>query len=236
MGLGDSKKLDIGNIKLNYYEKGQGHSLIFLHGNSMSSGSFYSLYNYFAKKYKVIAIDSRGHGLSDLGEVPYSINLLADDVITFCNKKCFSSISIIGYSDGANIALMIAKKYPQLIHKLVVISGNYKVTGIKKWFREIIQSFDYLLNLLAKSFKLFKVKKWKFDLLLEDGFISETDLNQIAKPTLVLGAENDLIYEKHTFNIHKNIKGSSLKIIKNTNHFNIISNKQIISIIDKFLG
>ena len=236
MRLDNSKKLNIGNIRLNYYEKGQGDSLIFLHGNSMDSRSFYNLYSYFSKKYKVIAIDSRGHGLSDCGKVPYSINLLADDVVTFCNKKCLSNISIIGYSDGANIALMIAKKHPQLIHKLVVISGNYKVTGIKKWFREIIKSFDYLLNLLAKYFKLFKVKKWKFDLLLEDGFISETDLNQIAKQTLVLGAENDLIYEKHTFNIHKNIKGSSLKIIKNTNHFNIISNKQIITIIDKFLG
>lgn len=161
--------------------------------------------------------------------------MLADDVVTFCNKKCLSNISIIGYSDGANIALMIAKKHPQLIHKLVVISGNYKVNEIKKWFRKVIRSFDYLLKLLAKYFKLFKVKKWKFDLLLEDGFVSEIDLNKIAKPTLVIGAENDLIYEKHIFNIHKNIKNSILKIIKKTNHFNIISNKQIISIIDEFL-
>lgn len=235
MRLDNSRKLDIGDVKLNYYEKGQGDSLIFLHGNSMDSGSFYNLYSYFSKKYKVIAIDSRGHGLSDCGKVPYSINLLADDVVTFCNKKCLSNMSIIGYSDGANIALMIAKKYPQLIHKLVIISGNHKVTGIKKWFREIIQCSDFLINPYVKYFKVFKIKKWKFDLLLEDGFVSEIDLNKIAKPTLVIGAENDLIYEKHTFNIHKNIKNSILKIIKKTNHFNIISNKQIISIIDEFL-
>lgn len=235
MRLDNSKKLKIGNIRLNYYEKGQGDSLIFLHGNSMDSRSFYNLYIYFSKKYKVIAIDSRGHGLSDCGKVPYSIDLLADDVVTFCNKKCLSNMSIIGYSDGANIALMITKKYPQLIHKLVIISGNYKVTGIKKWFREIIQCSDLLINPYVKYFKVFKIKKWKFDLLLEDEFVSEIDLNKIAKPTLVIGAENDLIYEKHTFDIHKNIKNSILKIIKKTNHFNIISNKQIISIIDEFL-
>lgn len=236
MLLGNSNQLDIDGVILNYYEKGQGDSLIFLHGNSMNSESLYNLYNYFSKRYKVIAIDSRGHGLSECGEVTYSINLFADDVVTFCNKKRLSNICIIGYSDGANIALMIAKKYPQLIHKLVIISGNYKVNGIKKWFREIIKFSIILLSPFAKYFKSVKIQKWKFDLMLNDVCISEIDLNQIIKPTLVFGAENDLIYEKHTFDIHRNIKGSRLEIIKKTNHFNIISNMESVSIIDEFLN
>ncbi|MGE5628821.1 MAG: alpha/beta fold hydrolase [Solirubrobacterales bacterium] len=234
--MNNSNLLDIDGLILNYYEKGQGDSLIFLHGNSMNSKSLYNLYNYFSKRYKVIAIDSRGHGLSQCGEVPYSISLFADDVITFCNKKSLSNICIIGYSDGANIGLMIAKKCPQLIHKLVLISGNYKVNGIKKWFREIIKFSIILLRPFTKYFKKVKIQKWKLDLMLNDMFISEIDLNQIFKPTLVLAAENDLIYEKHTFEIQRNIYGSRLEIIKNTNHFNIISNMESVSIIDEFLN
>lgn len=235
MQLGNNNQLDIDGVILNYYEKGQGNSLIFLHGNSMNSKSLYNLYNHFSKIYRVIAIDSRGHGLSDCGEIPYSINLLADDIVTFCNKKSLYNICIIGHSDGANVALMMAKKYPELIHKLVIISGNYKVNGIKKWFREIIKFSIIILNPFVNYFKSIKIQKWKFDLMLNDVCISEIDLRKIIKPTLVLGAENDLIYEKHTFDIHRNIKGSRLEIIKKTNHFNVISNTEIIPIIDEFL-
>ena len=217
-------------------KKGQGDVLIFLHGNSLDSGIFVNLYDYFSEKYKVVAIDSRGHGSSECGEVPYSIDLFADDIITFCSKKKFANICVVGYSDGANIALMIAKKYPQLIDKLVIISGNYKVDGIKKWLRNILKFLIILLIPFSKYFNPIKIQKWKFDLMLNDMGISEIDLKQIIKPTLVLCAENDLIYEEHTFDIHKNIKGSVLKIIKKTNHSNIIFNNQIIKIIDEFLN
>ena len=232
----NSSQLAIDDVLLNYYEKGQGDVLIFLHGNGLHSGIFVNLYNYFSKRYKVIAIDSRGYGLSECGEVPYSIDLFAEDIIAFCSKKKLSNICIIGYSDGANIALMIAKKYPQLIHKLVIISGNYNVDGIKKWFRKIIKIFTILLMPFTKSFNPAKIQKSKLDLILNDIGITEIDLKQIVMPTLILGAENDIIYEEHVLNIHKNIKGSLLKIIKKTTHFNIISNSQLIRIIEEFLN
>ncbi|MBZ9687430.1 alpha/beta hydrolase [Clostridium estertheticum] len=236
MKLDDSNQLDIDDVIINYHEKGQGDVLIFLHGNNLDSGIFVNLYDYFSEKYKVVAVDSRGHGSSESGEVPYSIGLFADDIITFCSKKKFTNIRVVGYSDGANIALMIAKKYPQLIDKLVIISGNYKVEGIKKWLRNILKFLIILLMPFSKYFNPVKIQKWKFDLMLDDMGISEIDLKQIIKPTLVLSAENDLIYEEHTFDIHRNIKGSFLKIIKKTNHSNIIFNNQIIKIIDEFLN
>lgn len=131
---------------------------------------------------------------------------------------------------------MIAKRYPQLLNKLVIISGNYKVDGIKKWFRKIITIFTILLTPFTKSFYSAKIQISKFDLILNDIGISEIDLKQINVPTLILGAENDLIYEEHVLNIHHNIRGSLLKIIKKTTHFNIISNIKIIRIIEEFLN
>ncbi|MGH4137108.1 alpha/beta fold hydrolase [Clostridium sp.] len=234
--MNNSNQLAIDDITLSYHEKGQGDVLLFLHGNSLDSDIFVNMYEYFAEKYKVVAVDSRGHGSSEHGEVPYSIDLFADDIISFCRKKKFSNIRIVGYSDGANIALMIAKKYPQLIDKLVIISGNYKVEGVKKWLRNILKFLIILLIPFSKHFNSIKTKKWKYDLMVDDMGISESDLKKIIKPTLVLCAENDLIYEEHTFNIHRNIKGSFLKMIKKTNHFNIVYNDQIIEIIDEFLN
>ncbi|EKQ51255.1 MULTISPECIES: alpha/beta hydrolase [unclassified Clostridium] len=236
MSLENSNKLNIGDVTLNYYENGYGENLILLHGNSMDSKSLYKIYNYFSKRYKVIAIDSRGHGLSDYGEIPYSISLFTDDIFAFCKQKGISDICIIGYSDGANIALMLTKKYPKLIKKLIIISGNYKVNGIKKWFIKIIEFSNLLLSPFIKYFKSIKTQKWRFDLMLNDMGISEFDLNQILKPTLILGAENDLIYEKHTLDFYKNIYDSHVKIIKRTNHFNIVRNQKTILAIDEFLN
>ena len=131
---------------------------------------------------------------------------------------------------------MIAKKYPQLIHKLVIISGNYKVDGIKKWLRNIFKFLIIILMPFTKYFNPIKIQKWKLDLMLNDMDISEIDLKRIMKPTLILYAENEFVYEEHTLDMHKNIKDSVLKVIKKTNHSNIIFNKKIIKIIDEFLN
>ena len=87
MKFDNNNQLVINNIKLNYHENGQGDVLVFIHGNRLASGTFVDLYNYFSDRYKVVAIDNRGYGSSECGEVPYSIELFADDIITFCSKK-----------------------------------------------------------------------------------------------------------------------------------------------------
>ena len=52
------------DIKLHYREKGSGEPLILLHGNGESSAYFIHQLNYFSKWYRVIAVDTRGHGFS----------------------------------------------------------------------------------------------------------------------------------------------------------------------------
>ena len=58
----ERKELNIGDITLNYYERGSGKTLIFIHGNGLSSKVFKKMYMYFSRFYRVIAIDTRGHG------------------------------------------------------------------------------------------------------------------------------------------------------------------------------
>lgn len=231
----ERKELILDDITLNYYEKGIGESLIFIHGNGLNSRVFSKMFNYFSKKYKVIAVDTRGHGLSNSGEIPYTIELLADDFIKFCDVKKIERASIIGYSDGANIALLIAKKRPELINKLVIISGNYTADGLKGWFKAFIGLYKIPFRLLKSYSKKARKNLWRINLMLKDIGIEKEDLEKIEKPTLVIHAKYDVISKKHTELIHKSIKGSIIKLINNSTHFNIIFKDKVLKTIEKFL-
>ena len=64
------------NISLHYEERGEGFPIILLHGNGGSCEYFSHQIEYFSKDYKVIALDTRGHGKSDRGIAPFTIRQL----------------------------------------------------------------------------------------------------------------------------------------------------------------
>lgn len=235
MKLEGKKQLKVDDINLNYYEKGSGKTIIFIHGNGMSSKIFSKMYKYFAKKYNVIAIDSRGQGLSSAGKKRYSLELFAEDIIKFCEKKAIKKTILIGYSDGANIALLIAKKCPWLIRKMVLISGNFAVSGIHMWFRILLKIYRKIWASLKKYNGESVKKVWLIDLMLRDIGVEENDLKNMKIPTLVLCADMDVIYKEHTRSIHKGIRGSFLKTIKRCTHISIINKKESLKEIDDFI-
>lgn len=54
-----------------YFEKGEGKPLILLHGNGEDSSIFEKFAERFSKDYRIIAIDTRGHGKTPMGEEPF---------------------------------------------------------------------------------------------------------------------------------------------------------------------
>ena len=71
------------DIQLNYIEQGQGQPLILLHGNGEDTTYFEHQIPYFSKSYRIIAIDTRGHGKSPRGERPFTIVQFAEDLHEF---------------------------------------------------------------------------------------------------------------------------------------------------------
>ena len=101
-----------------YYEQyGSGTPLLILHGNSQSLAVFYPFLRTFLPDFQVILMDSRGHGRSRLSVHTalhgFSTEDMADDVIALLNHLHLSSVHLLGFSDGANIGLEIACKYPE---------------------------------------------------------------------------------------------------------------------------
>ena len=112
------------NITLYYQEKGKGEVLVLLHGNSDNSNYFVNQIEYFKDQYRVIAIDTRGHGKSPRGDMPFTISQFADDLNNFLNKLNIDKITLLGFSDGANIGMKFALKYPEKLNALILDGGN----------------------------------------------------------------------------------------------------------------
>lgn len=120
------------DIELYYQEKGTGEPFIFLHGNGESNSYFANQINYFQSKYRVIALDTRGHGKSPRGNAPFTIEQFSCDLYDFMNAHQIPSAIILGFSDGANIAMKFAMKHPNMVKALILNGGNLNPKGVKR--------------------------------------------------------------------------------------------------------
>lgn len=220
---------EVNNVKLAYskYREGQ-KTLILLHGNGESGKIFLPLIKNLNFAGTIYAIDTRGHGNSCFAQ-PYSILQFADDLFEFIRLKKLTNVSILGYSDGANIAMAFASKYDFPLEKLVLISGNIYKNGLKiSFLRFLCVSYYALLpfNFIKKIAHI----RANFNLMLNDIGITFNDLNNIKCPTIVICAEKDLIKKEHTVLIAKNIQSSSLLELEDCTHFDILNKKEILNI------
>lgn len=141
-------------------------------------------------------------------------------------EKEISNAVILGFSDGANIAMKFAMNHPDKVKALILNGGNLEPKGVKGTTQIPIE-FGYKI---AKRFatKSHEAKKnaEMLGLMVNDPNIERNDLSKITAPTLVICGKNDMIRESHTKEIAENIPNAKLSIIKG-NHF--IANKRYLT-------
>ena len=196
------------DIKLSYIEKGSGEPLILIHGNGEDHKIFKAQIAEFSKDYHVYAVDTRGHGASPRGSKPFTITQFADDLADFMDDLNIEKAHILGFSDGANVAMVFAVKYPQKVDKLILNSGNFAVSGLKDYFL-----IPCKMRRSAAAKKGSKAKVEMLDLMLCDLDVNADDLATITAPTLVIAGTRDLIKASHTRLIAGSIANSQLRFI-----------------------
>lgn len=227
------QKLD--DISIAYSEYGSGRDLILLHGNSGSKSIFRRHQTEHITMFHTIALDSRGHGQSISHDSKLSLDQISNDVIRFCKARSIRQADIIGYSDGGNVALLLAKKAPQLFPRIVAISPNTLVRGIEDDALHTIRrihSFMGFLNHLGFGMKKHLLR---FELMLKDIGISDDELKNIRSQVKILYAEKDMVKEEHLRRIARLIPGASLEKIPGCSHLSIINDERAIHAMRSFL-
>jgi pimeloyl-ACP methyl ester carboxylesterase len=126
-------------LNIYYEEYGQGKPLLLIHGGALTADSWQPYLAAFAKHYRVITPDTRGHGRTANPTGSISFRLLADDVAALVHALDLQKPLIYGYSDGGQVALEIGMRYPDLLQALVVGGAHLELTeGSRKWVRSIL--------------------------------------------------------------------------------------------------
>ncbi len=210
------------DIKHYYIEKGTGQNIILLHGNGENSDYFAGQIDEFAKRYHVYALDTRGHGKTPRGDAPFTIRQFADDLKDFMDEHEITKAHILGFSDGANIAMIFAMKYPEMVDRLILNGGNLDAKGVKRSVQIPIEIGYKFASKFADKSEPARRNAQMLSLMVNDPNIKPDELNAIRAKTLVIAGTNDMILRKETCRIAENIKDSKLVFVKG-NHF--IANK-----------
>ena len=208
----------MGDIHLNYVEKGAGDALILLHGNGESLDYFAGQLDFFARFYRVIALDTRGHGASPRGSAPFTIRQFAEDLRAFMDERGIDSAHILGFSDGGNIALSFALKYPQRVKKLILNGANLDPLGVKLHVQIPIVLGYHLARLFAGKRPEARRRMELLGLMVNEPHFAPQDLRKLELPALVIAGDRDMIREKHTRLIADSLPNARLAILKG-NHF-----------------
>ena len=210
------------DIQLHFIEQGQGQPMILLHGNGESCDYFEHQIAYFSKQYHVIALDTRGHGQSPRGEKPFTIKQFAEDLHDFMDENSIERAIILGFSDGGNIALTFALKYPERIEKLILNGANLFPSGVKPLYQWPIEIGYRIARLFSKKSEKAKQNAEMLGLMVNEPHIEPSELARLTMPVLVIAGTKDMIKESHTRLIYKSLPNAQMNIIEG-NHF--VANK-----------
>lgn len=198
-------------VKIYYKVEGHGPTLLFLHGNSQTSNIFRRLIKRLKKHYTCYSLDTRGHGKSVFKGEKLTFNRLTQDILEVMNTENLQRVNLLGFSDGANIAMRLASRYPTRVQKLILNAGNSNYSGLYPIVRLTVKTLNLFSGLTHQNSPALK-------LLLEDALQNADELHKITAPTLVINGQFDVVKTAHAQNIAANISQSRLLIIPLGSH------------------
>lgn len=215
----------VNGINMYYEIHGKGETpLVLIHGGgSTIETSFGVLLPLLASNNKVIAVELQAHGRTSDRNAPESFEQDADDVAALLKYLNVSKANILGFSNGGTTTLQIAMRYPQVVNKIIVISGATKREGFMTGFFDFMKTaaFDTMPQPLKDGY--LKVNPNEAGLLnmfdkdkqrmIDFKDISDAAVSTIKAPALFMVADKDVISVKHTADMAGLINGAQLVVL-----------------------
>jgi pimeloyl-ACP methyl ester carboxylesterase len=211
-----------------YATYGAGVPVILLHGGLANSEYWGNQVPALAAAgYRVILIDSRGHGRSSRDERPYTYELMASDVIAVMDALKVPHAAVVGWSDGAIIGLVLAMKDPNRLTRVFAFAANMDPSGVKpdvlanptfaRFGTEAATSYARLSATPGGFGDFAKAINRMWD---TEPHYTAADLARIATPVAIVDGDHDeAIRRDHTEYLARTIPGARLIILPDVSHF-----------------
>ncbi len=140
------KEIKLNGTRYAYSDRGNGPTLIFMHGLFADRAIFESLVTQLEKNYRCITFDLPGHGHSDYPKQGWTLEDLAQDIALFISELKLSPVTLIGQSQGGMIAILLATLHSSLVANLIVIG-----TSARKEYSERLPRWQETKHIIAKG-------------------------------------------------------------------------------------
>ncbi len=215
--------MKINDITMYYEVRGDGIPVVLIPGIWSDLSGWKTTIPELSKKYRVIALDCRGAGRTDKPDAPYSIEMMADDVLHLMDALRIENAHLLGASMGSRVAQVIAMKYPERTRSLVLhVAAARQSMSLFKHFLVVITRLQlrdpHFFDKISAYPPTRESALRQFDALL--AFDSRDWLGRIRAPTLVVNGTKDAIVgsRRYTDELVSGIPGAKLVLVEGT-HF-----------------
>lgn len=218
--------VDAGGVHTWYDEKGEGEPLVLMHGGLVDARFFNENIGPLAERFHVFTPERRGHGHTPDVEGPITYDLMARDTIAFLDAVVGEPAHLVGHSDGAFVAMLVAMRRPDLVRDLVMISGGFNKEGEAAPGAEF--DVEQVTQFLGPAYgevspdgeEHFPVVAEKIKRMAEtEPNLERSELSKVRCRTLVMFSDDDLMTIEHADATYKAIENAELAIVPGTSHF-----------------
>lgn len=229
---------NVNDIKQYYQVTGSGTPVVLLHGG-YDDADMWNIHTWLlAFHYKVIVLDSRGHGRSERGNLPLTYEQMANDTLTLLDQLNIPNAHFVGWSDGAVIASQIAAQHPERVNKLMLFGAAYQADSYVDAFALLLSTPELFLPFIDSLYKKRYLtlnphpELWSqfqadlYSLWLSPCYFADqpystclNGLQSINAPTMVVAGDLEIIKRAHTQAIAASIPQAQLKIVPLASHY-----------------
>ena len=223
----------INGIRVWYATFGRGEPVLLLHGGLANANYWGHQVPILARRYRVVVMDSRGHGRSTHDDRPYGYDLMASDVVGLMDFLKIRRMAIVGWSDGAILGLDIAIHHPERLTKLFAFAANSDPSGVsdiaqspvfnayiaraEKEYEALSPTPDQYKSFLAQISKMWET---------QPSFTAE-QLHGVTVPIWIVDADHDeAIKLENTEFMANAIPNAGLLIQPKVSHFSFLQDPQ----------
>ncbi|MGH2994413.1 MAG: alpha/beta fold hydrolase [Solirubrobacterales bacterium] len=216
--------VELGGVRTWYDEHGEGEPLALLHPGMADARAYTPNIDALAARFHVFTPERRGHGRTPDVDGPITYELMARDTIAFLETVVGGSAHLVGCSDGATVALLVALRRPDLARRVVLVAGVFRHDG---WVPGVLEGEEAPPEFLAANYgevspdgrEHFPIVAAKMARMhAEEPTLTASDLNGVTSRTLVMVGDDDEVTLEHSIALYRGLPDAELAVVPGTSH------------------
>jgi pimeloyl-ACP methyl ester carboxylesterase len=218
--------IELRGVRTWYDECGDGDPVALLHpgGAGVDARAWSPNLDAVAAKFRVFTPERRGHGRTRDVEGPITFDLMAQDTIAFLQTVVQRPAHLVGCSDGAIVALLVALHRPDLVRKLAFVAGVFHHDGwapgvldpdtdppgfLERFYAEISPDGPAHYPVIVEKLAQMHAR---------EPTLTIADLRRIRARTLVIVGDDDEVTLEHAVTLYRSLPDGELAVIPGTSH------------------